>query len=52
MSENKIIDVWMQHPTQQFSAHPMFDSLRKWTKTVKLEAELPIGMTISAILFQ
>lgn len=49
MNNHPIIDVWMQHPTQRFSAHPMFDSLRKWTKTTKLETELPIHMTISAM---
>jgi predicted TIM-barrel fold metal-dependent hydrolase len=28
---NGIIDVWMQHPAEHFSAHEMFASLRRWT---------------------
>ena len=26
-----VIDVWMQHPTERFANHEMFDSLRRWT---------------------
>jgi len=26
-----IIDAWAQHPTRRHLAHPMFDSLRRWT---------------------
>lgn len=25
-----IVDVWMQHPTERFGNHEMFDSLRRW----------------------
>ena len=25
-----IIDAWMQHPSAEFLADPMFDSLRRW----------------------
>ena len=35
-AEFKTIDVWMQHPTMQFSNHRMFDSLRRWTGQEKL----------------
>jgi uncharacterized protein len=28
---DRIIDVWMQHPTERMSAHEMFASLRRWT---------------------
>jgi len=27
-----IIDAWAQHPTARHLAHPMFDSLRRWTR--------------------
>jgi len=46
---NKVIDVWMQHPTLNFSNHPMFDSLRRWTKTEKLTEELPAEFTLAAM---
>ena len=26
----EIIDAWMQHPSAEFLAEPMFDSLRRW----------------------
>jgi uncharacterized protein len=45
----KIIDVWMQHPTLAFSNHPMFDSLRRWTKTEKLAETIPLEITLSAM---
>jgi hypothetical protein len=28
---NRIIDAWMQQPTERMSAHEMFASLRRWT---------------------
>jgi len=28
-TERRIVDAWMQHPTLRFSAHPMFESLRR-----------------------
>jgi hypothetical protein len=28
---DRIIDAWMQHPTERMSAHEMFASLRRWT---------------------
>jgi hypothetical protein len=27
-----IIDAWMQHPSRQAMADPMFESLRRWTQ--------------------
>jgi predicted TIM-barrel fold metal-dependent hydrolase len=27
-----IVDAWAQHPTARHLAHPMFDSLRRWTR--------------------
>ena len=29
-----MIDAWIQHPTARHSAEPIFDSLRRWTKSV------------------
>ena len=28
----RIVDAWMQHPSPGFLRHPMFDSLRRWSK--------------------
>jgi uncharacterized protein len=44
-----IVDAWAQHPTLRFHAHPMFDSLRRWTKTATPTAELPVAKTIEAL---
>ena len=49
MSEQKIIDAWMQHPTQRFINHPMFESLRRWMKLDSLEVDIPIEMTVSTM---
>ena len=42
----KIIDVWMQHPTERFITQPFFASLAKWTrqefKAIPLESTLKI----------
>jgi hypothetical protein len=43
------IDVWMQHPTQRFLDHEMFESLRRWTGQAVPEAEIPIAATIAAM---
>ncbi|MBW2180812.1 MAG: amidohydrolase [Deltaproteobacteria bacterium] len=45
----KIIDVWMQHPTLDFINHPMFESLRRWTKAEKVTDEIPVEFTIEAM---
>jgi predicted TIM-barrel fold metal-dependent hydrolase len=29
--QRTIIDAWMQHPTRDFFAHPMFEALRRWS---------------------
>ncbi|MEM6800646.1 MAG: amidohydrolase family protein [Bacteroidota bacterium] len=51
MHTQKIIDVWMQHPTKRFINHPMFASLRKWNhEEVGKEMEPPsLAMTIAAM---
>ena len=49
ITENNIIDVWMQHPTLKFVNHPMFESLRRWTKTDKVTDEIPAEFTIAAM---
>jgi predicted TIM-barrel fold metal-dependent hydrolase len=43
------IDAWMQHPTQTFLRHDMFESLRRWTGGQMPEGELPIDATIAAM---
>ena len=49
MPEKNIIDVWMQHPTMRHINHPMFDSLKKWTKQGYVNQEPPLAMTIAAM---
>jgi predicted TIM-barrel fold metal-dependent hydrolase len=46
-----IIDAWAQHPTARQLADPIFDSLRRWTKSERLEggAELPVSVTLDAM---
>jgi predicted TIM-barrel fold metal-dependent hydrolase len=46
---NKIIDVWMQHPTLDFINHPMFESLRRWTRAEKASTEIPVEFTVAAM---
>ena len=44
-----IIDAWAQHPTLRHAQDPIFDSLRRWTKTDVPEAELPVAATVGAL---
>jgi predicted TIM-barrel fold metal-dependent hydrolase len=43
------VDVWMQHPTKRFLNHDMLASLRRWGRVDRLEAEIPIDVTIAAM---
>lgn len=49
ITERKVIDVWMQHPNLNFINHPMFESLRRWTKTDKVTDEIPAEFTIASM---
>lgn len=44
-----IIDAWAQHPTLRHSRNPIFDSLRRWTRTPVPEEQLPLASTIEAM---
>lgn len=48
-TEKRIIDAWMQHPSPGFSQHPMFDSLRRWTRGETLNSDIPLETTIAAM---
>ncbi len=41
-----IIDAWGQHPTLRHSQDPVFDSLRRWTKTQAPTEQLPVSLTV------
>ena len=46
-----IIDAWAQHPTLRHLNDPMFDSLRRWTRTLGgpalvADAEWPVQVTL------
>jgi predicted TIM-barrel fold metal-dependent hydrolase len=43
------VDVWMQHPTDRFLGHAMFDSLRRWTGTAIPEHAPGIEVTVAAM---
>jgi hypothetical protein len=44
-----IIDAWAQHPTLRHSQDPIFDSLRRWTKSAALTEVLPVKATTAAM---
>jgi predicted TIM-barrel fold metal-dependent hydrolase len=51
-----IIDAWTQHPTVRHLSHPMFDSLRRWTRGETSSGGLvagpepwPIAVTLAAM---
>src|ERR1700709_47686 len=43
------IDVWMQHPTDRFLRHEMFESLLRWTGEAIPEGEIPLDTTVAAM---
>lgn len=47
----EIIDAWAQHPTARHLGHPMFKSLRRWTKggLTAATGELPLAATLAAM---
>lgn len=45
----KIIDAWMQHPTQYFLQQEIFDSLKRWQKHMKTMSDLPLELTVAAM---
>ena len=42
-----IIDAWAQHPTLRHTQDPIFESLRRWTKTPMPTQEIPVSMTLA-----
>jgi len=44
-----IIDAWAQHPTLKHTQDPIFESLRRWTKTPLPAVELPVTSTLSTM---
>jgi len=44
-----IIDAWAQHPTLRHLQDPIFDSLRRWTKTPAPTQEVPLAETLAAM---
>lgn len=49
IEHGRIVDAWMQHPTARFSAHPMFESLRRWSHGALGADEMPLAATIAAM---
>jgi predicted TIM-barrel fold metal-dependent hydrolase len=48
-----IVDAWSQHPTARHIRHPMFESLRRWTRTDRLANgkadDWPVAVTLAAM---
>ena len=44
-----IIDAWGQHPTLRHSQSPIFDSLRRWTRTPAPTEQLPLSLTLKVM---
>lgn len=44
-----IIDAWAQHPTLRHLQDPIFESLRRWTKTPMPTVAPPVAMTLAAM---
>ncbi len=49
MARAGIVDAWMQHPTPEFLGHPMFASLRRWTRSEGPPDELPLEATLQSM---
>jgi predicted TIM-barrel fold metal-dependent hydrolase len=49
MAQARVIDAWMQHPTPEFLGHPMFESLRRWTRSDGIPEELPLEATLQSM---
>jgi predicted TIM-barrel fold metal-dependent hydrolase len=45
----RIVDAWLQHPTQRFLHQDIFASLRRWTGGAIPEDEIPIEATLAAM---
>jgi predicted TIM-barrel fold metal-dependent hydrolase len=46
---DRIVDVWMQHPSPGVWAEPMFDSLRRWARSETPVEDLTIEWTVNAM---
>lgn len=46
-----IVDAWAQHPTPRHVGDPIFDSLKRWTRSKSSEpvADIPVSVTIDAM---
>jgi uncharacterized protein len=42
-----IIDAWGQHPTLRHGQDPIFDSLRRWTKSAPRPEQMPVAQTVA-----
>jgi predicted TIM-barrel fold metal-dependent hydrolase len=45
----RIVDAWMQHPSPGFLRHPMFDSLRRWSRGALVEGDPPPEWTVGCM---
>ncbi len=44
-----VVDAWIQHPTSNFLADPMFAAIRRWMGITDVPPEIPLSMTIGAL---
>jgi predicted TIM-barrel fold metal-dependent hydrolase len=45
----RIVDAWMQHPSSGFLRHPMFESLRRWSRGAFGEGDPPPEWTVGCM---
>ncbi len=45
----RIVDAWMQHPSPGFLAHPIFNSLRRWSRGALGEGDPPPEWTLGCM---
>jgi predicted TIM-barrel fold metal-dependent hydrolase len=44
-----VVDAWIQHPTPEFLAQPMFASLRRWMGLTTVPDAIPLAFTLGAL---
>ena len=49
IGSEKVVDVWMQHPSLNFINHPMFESLRRWMGREWVTEEIPTEITVGVM---
>ncbi|MFO0565541.1 MAG: amidohydrolase family protein [Polyangiaceae bacterium] len=49
MAHEPVVDAWIQHPSPEFLAHPMFASLRRWMGNLEIPQSIPPDVTTAVL---